>query len=601
MRPIKAFDTEVYRDFYLLKFKDAATGEVHTFEMYPEQVYDELGMLDTPTPAKVLDIKGVRRLIASCTLLSFNGINYDMPLLSLALNGADCATIKKNSDAIIKNNIKYWQLGIDIVECDHIDIIEVAPGIASLKAYCGRLHSRRIQDLPIEPDAEIMPSDRAQLDAYCENDLDTLLDLFNKLRPQIELRERMGQMYGLDLRSKSDAQIAEAVIRHEVEKRGGFKLKKQDPFRFAGDTFKYKPPEFVRMREDIAAAIAGSVFTIESNGTVRTPEALGKLKITIGASTYKMGIGGLHSTEKRAVHRSDDDHIVVDRDVASYYPSIILNCGLRPIHMGVYFPQVYRELVERRLKAKHDGDKVTADALKITINGSFGKFGSPYSILYSPTLLIQTTVTGQLSLLMLIEALEAKGISVVSANTDGIVIKCRRDRAWELETTIWEWEAATGFVTEETEYSAIYSRDVNNYVAIKPGGGFKLKGVYAPAGLQKNPTSEICIGAVVRHLVDGAPIEQSVRECKDIRKFVSIRAVNGGAVKGDQCLGKTVRWYYARGVEGHISYKLNGYKVAGTDGAKPLMVLPDELPDDIDHDAYITEAIEMLKAIGGAT
>ena len=57
------------------------------------------------------------------------------------------------------------------------------------------------------------------------------------------------------------------------------------------------------------------------------------------------------------------------------------------------------------------------------LNGTFGKTGSPYSVLFAPEMMIQTTITGQLALLMLIEHLETASISVISANTDGIVIQ----------------------------------------------------------------------------------------------------------------------------------------------------------------------------------
>lgn len=67
--------------------------------------------------------------------------------------------------------------------------------------------------------------------------------------------------------------------------------------------------------------------------------------------------------------------------------------------------------------------QTTDGGSKIQINGTFGKTGSPYSVLFAPTMLIQTTITGQLSLLMLIEWHEIYGIPVISANTDGVVIK----------------------------------------------------------------------------------------------------------------------------------------------------------------------------------
>jgi hypothetical protein len=266
--------------------------------------------------------------------------------------------------------------------------------------------------------------------------------------------------------------------------------------------------------------------------------------------------------------------------------------------MGGAFTQVYERIVKRRLEAKRKKDAVTADALKITINGSFGKFGSKWSKLYSPNLMIQTTVTGQLCLLMLIEQIEGMGIQVVSANTDGIVIRCPVGWYDNLLKTIKEWEAATGFETEETRYRAIYSRDVNNYIAVK-ADGVKTKGAYATGGLMKNPTNEICSLAVVRMLTDFIPVEQTIRECLDIRKFVTIRQVKGGAVdqNGDY-LGKAVRWYYATGVEGPLTYKSNGYTVARSEGARPLMDLPEHFPSDVDYDWYIREANSILVDIG---
>ena len=212
--------------------------------------------------------------------------------------------------------------------------------------------------------------------------------------------------------------------------------------------------------------------------------------------------------------------------------------------------------------------------------------------------MIQTTVTGQLALLMLIERIEAMGIQVVSANTDGIVIRCPVSQYDALVVTIREWEVVTSFETEETRYKAIYSRDVNNYIAVK-ADGVKLKGAYATGGLMKNPTNEICSMAVVKMLTDFTAVEDTIRSCVDIRRFVTIRQVKGGAVdqSGDY-LGKAVRWYYATGVEGPLTYKSNGYTVARSDGAKALMDLPDEFPSDVDYDWYIREAYSILADIG---
>lgn len=589
-KPVVIFDTEVYRDYFLASFLDHATGVVLEIEAHPDQP---------------LDIDALKACMRGKTLVGFNSGNFDLPVLAVALTGADCARIHKAAQAIIRQGYKGWQFeqawGLKLPRVDHIDLIEVAPGIASLKIYAGRLHATRMQDLPIDPQASISPADRARLRTYCRNDLTNTDTLYRALLPQLELRARMSAEYDLELRSKSDAQIAEAVLAHEVVKLTGKPVVRQaiEP----GTVYRYRAPRFVQFMSlelcDKLAEIEASEFIVQDHGGVAEPAALAGAEVLIGAGVYRLGIGGLHSSETCQAVEADDEHILVDRDVASYYPSIILRLGLAPRAMGPAFLTAYKSIVERRLAAKAAGDKVTADALKITINGSFGKLGSKWSKLYSPDLLIQTTVTGQLCLLMLIEELEAEGIQVVSANTDGIVIRCHKGDVGAMGEAVARWEKRTGFDTEETGYRALYSRDVNNYIAVKTDGKVKLKGAYAQGSLAKNPVNAIAIEAAVRWLRDGTPVERTVRECTDVRKFVTVRSVKGGAIdQGGQYLGKAVRWYYARGVGGPLRYQVNGYTVPRSEGARPLMELPDALPGDIDYDWYELEAVSILCDVG---
>lgn len=575
-------------------FSNMATGNTRAFELFA----------DHP-----LDMDTIRSIIAKFTLVSFNGNNFDMPLLSLALTGADNQTLKDASDAIILNNLRGFALERKfkfktMTKVDHIDLIEVAPGMVSLKIYGGRLHCKKMQDLPIEPSASISVADRELLKTYCANDLQVTQALYLKLAPQIELRAQMGEAYGLELRSKSDAQIAETVIRTQVKAITG--VMPERPIIEGGTLYQYSAPSYIRFSsvplEAVLAMVQAAQFRVIDSGKVIEPDELKNAKVTIGASVYRMGIGGLHSSESSTSHVADKNTLLIDRDVASYYPSIILGSSLAPVHMGEPFLRVYRDIVEQRLAAKHAGDKVKADALKITINGSFGKFGSKWSALYSPDLLIQTTLTGQLALLMLIEALEAAGIAVVSANTDGVVIKCPVNKQDVMDDIVFEWETCTGFNTEATHYRALYSRDVNNYLAFKLGGGFKTKGAYASAGLSKNPANEICTDAVVAFLKDGTAIENTLHACWDISRFVTIRSVKGGAIdQQGHYLGKAVRWYYSTAAQGPIRYRLNHYTVARSDGAQALMELPDKFPSDVDFDWYIAEAQTILKDIGART
>jgi hypothetical protein len=590
-KPILVLDLEIYVDYFLAAFRNIETGNVRCFELFDGQA---------------LDVDVIRKILKKNTIVTFNGINFDIPILSMALAGAENALLKQACDAIIQNNLRSYALEKRfnfriLADVDHIDLIEVAPGMVSLKIYGGRLHCPKMQDLPIEPSASILPEQRASLREYCGNDLLVTETLYRKLLPQLELREKMSVEYGMDLRSKSDAQIAETVIKSEVERLTFEPVER--PEIEAGTEYTYCAPSYIQFIDPVLRGILTRVqtdaFTVTGSGKVNEPDWLKNLKVVIGASTYRMGIGGLHSMEASVSHHADADTVLLERDVASYYPNIILSLGLEPRHMGEAFTRVYRSIVERRLAAKHSGDKVTADTLKICVNGSFGKLGSKWSVLFAPDLLIRTTVTGQLALLQLIEQLELSGIPVVSANTDGIVIKCKKTDVALMDAIVWGWECITGFDTEQTDYAALYSRDVNGYIAVKTNGKTKCKGPYASVSLSKSPASDVCVEAVVTFVKDGTPVDAYIRSCQDIRQFVTIRTVKGGALDQQGAyVGKAVRWYYSTASAGPLTYKVNNYTVPRSEGARTLMELPDSIPADLDYDWYVDEARAILVDIG---
>ena len=244
--------------------------------------------------------------------------------------------------------------------------------------------------------------------------------------------------------------------------------------------------------------------------------------------------------------------------------------------------------------------KTETDSKKLIVNGSFGKLGSKYSALYSPELLLQTTLSGQLALLMLIESLELNGIKVVSGNTDGIVILCKKSDETKLNRIAFDWMLETSYELERTDYKRVASRDVNNYVAVKPNGKYKGKGVFAEPGIAKNPDRVIIYQSVAKFIADGSSIDHTIRSCADITKFVTVRRVTGGAKWQDQYLGKAVRFYKSNtvGDDVEINYIKNGNKVPNSAGCRPLMDLPDSFPADVDYDYYIREAYDLLKEVG---
>jgi len=254
-----------------------------------------------------------------------------------------------------------------------------------------------------------------------------------------------------------------------------------------------------------------------------------------------------------------------------------------------------REEIESEIKHH----QLIADSLKIVANGSFGKFGSKYSKLYSPDMLLATTITGQLTLLMLIEQMELNGIPVVSANTDGLEYLCPRDKVDLAEAIVFDLELVTGFNMEHGEYEALHAKDVNNYVAIYDGEA-KSKGIYAETTLSKGRSTPIVYEAIRQYLLNGTTIDYTIGECFDINQFVSARTVKGGAVYKGEYLGKMVRWYYSTDGD-TINYSTNGNLVPKTgegNGVKPMMDLTETLPHDLDKEWYYNETVSKLKDLG---
>lgn len=636
-------DIECYRNYFLIK------SHHYQFEVRPWW--------------SIPSVMGLRMFLASHELVTFNGNNYDIPMTAACLHliaqnphisAKDlCAALKAYSDIIIVGRQRSWQFykQNNIPELHwlkHIDLFEVAPGVGiGLKMYMGRNHAPTLQDLPVEPDATLTNEQMDIINLYCGNDLAGTKALKERIQGRLDLRRSISEDLGVDVMSKSDAQISESTI---IAKLGYRPQKVSYPHGFG---FHYEAPSFIKFKtpqlQQVLNTVLNSQFTVNDVDQLRMPgandeivdadgkkiktgiiipPAVAALRVALGSSIYKFGIGGLHSQEKSVFHRSiPGQWTLSDHDVASYYPSLILLMNMYPAAIGQAFIEIYRQVYEQRLHAKSMASaleaagqdeeakkwKTIADSLKIVLNGAFGKLGSKYSILFAPELLIRTTITGQLALLMLIEDMELAGIPVVSANTDGIIVKTPAGLEATRDAILKNWEAATGLETEATFYAAVFSRDVNNYIAFKTDGKHKAKGCFGESGVSpkasptgKNPDVDICGEAVIEYLARGTPLYTTIRKCQDIRKFITVATCAGGGYweGSGEVLGKTVRWYYGNGsTHGIRSTKLRngqtiGNLVSNSTGSVPCMKLPEVFPEDIDYEWYERTAYKMLGEIG---
>lgn len=579
-------DTEVAPDGFLLLGKIVETG-----------AYFHIWLSEPDAVERIKDL-----VSSGHTLVTFNGMRYDMLMLAAVLKGYSGAELKHVSDSIIEGDLTPWaavkRFNLTEVKVDHIDLVEVAPSFVGLKTYGARMNMPRLQDLPYNHNEPWGEDRLPEILEYCRNDVDTTEELFNRLSEPLALRVAMSREYGIDMRSKSDTQMAEAAF---IKRLNLQRRENHVPYRV-----NYTVPDFIQFESDYLKSLAykmgeHSYEVNQKTGHVVLPGFLGDELVVFGTGSYQLGVGGIHSThDKKVCYVADEDTIITDVDAASFYPSILINGNLIPSHIGRKFIDEYKSIYDRRLEAKRTGDKVTAETLKISVNGTFGKLGSRWSPLYAPEMMLAITLTGQLTLLNLIEMLEKAGATILSANTDGIALSYPKKLAAQVEGAVEEFSQRSKFVFEYTPYRALAMKDVNNYFAVKLDRKVKTKGIYALPDLRKNPTAPICAKAVSLWLANGTPLLSTVKS-GTITEYLSARNVTGGGVQGDNYLGKVVRWYNSTDKSlPPLTYAKNGNKVPKTDGVRAMMTMNPNMyhPEDLDYAWYYKEAIRIADHVG---
>lgn len=245
------------------------------------------------------------------------------------------------------------------------------------------------------------------------------------------------------------------------------------------------------------------------------------LNVVVNGHEYVFGVGGIHSSVEPSLVESDDEFVIIDLDVASYYPNLAIKNTLYPKHLSDQFCKTYESLFEeRKTHAKGTPENLS---IKLALNATYGNSNNKYSPFYDPQYTMAITVNGQLSLCMLLEQiLKLDGATSVQSNTDGITFRVRREDSDKVDQLVKEWEEITQLEMERNDYSKMYIRDVNNYVAIyEETGKMKAKGAYEISSEHhKNQSMKIVQKAVEAHLTEGISIEDFVRNHDDIYDFM---------------------------------------------------------------------------------
>lgn len=570
-------------------------------------------------PADLEAMATVRTHLTGARLVGFNNLAFDTYVLDgifkgrspQELHAAVKVLIGKGTDAAGRNQHpwqKAEQLGLRPSGFSEIDLLHYCKQ-ASLKVYEARLGFDRIVEIPFDPEHGIGDREEETL-AYLEHDCRATAALHAALGEEIAARETLAAMFEIPaLVTKMPASAAETVIVAEYGKRTGVEKAElaamAKRFRDCDIAIEIAPWVQTLAEGTVAAEVIAKITgtTVKYRGGERVAiEPPLPTTVVIGDLTVAFGVGGLHSKDGPGRADSTDVEVVTDYDVSSYYPALLLAPGGAPRDLDAdAFTAIYRGLLDRRLAAKAAGRKREADALKLTLNSTFGKTGAPWSPLFSPISFLRTTLNGQLALIALIDRLQREGgATVCSANTDGVLVRYRRDEAAKVAAVIESWQAATGFTLEGVEVATIRRRDVNSYIAVLASGDVKSKGALAVApGLDLNPTETI-VAQAVACAMRGGDAEGHIRAAaarRELALFVSVATTNGGGFRiGETPLGRVIRTY--RTTDASPPEIIDSAKGRVGDrrkaiGCKTIERLSD-WPDDLDVDAYVAATRDLL-------
>jgi hypothetical protein len=605
---IYCFDIEVYKNFFCVTFKNVDTGEISYFEL--SQQRDDLD--------KILEFIGDNKK----WLIGYNNFEYDNQLLNYIYKYKFITVqqLAELSNNIIKNDFREYKYNLPFKS---LDLMRVGALFQkSLKMCAVNLNWLLIQDLPYNEESIITVEQVETVKKYNLNDVEITEALYKFLLPEIKLRKEITLEFNVDVMNESDSGVANKLLSKFYSDLTGLEYKQFKDLR--------TPRDYIHLSE-----------VVFDNIRFQTPELkhfLDKLKsfVLINGKTYfkksvifkglklVYGVGGIHSDDQPKLFKEDDDNLIIDCDIGSFYPKIIANHNLCPEHLDKRFINMYKQLIPKRIQAKKNKDVAKAEGLKTVLNSTFGKTGLEHHWLYDPMIMYNITVNGQLYITMLIEQLMINNFEVISCNTDGITCKVKRSRLQEYKDICEKWSKQTKFELEYKNYKIYARRDVNNYLALVDGKldefNPKEKGDFITTNLTKTNNvklkgvdKKIIAIALREYFVNNKPIIDTIKNHINIYDFcTAIRSDNkfsneyhhivNGKLQIDT-LQKTNRFYVSNSGGSLFKIDKKENKVINYCAGKNVIIFnkfiqyPKISNYNINYNYYITETQKIIDLI----
>ncbi len=493
---IITYDVEVFSDDWLIVFKDKETGNFTTIHNDNEALKMALSDEDV--------------------YIGFNSKHYDQYIIKGIVCGFTPQELKVLNDYIIGGGQGWEFPAFDgfYFKFNNVDIRDDMQMGLSLKSIEGHL-GLPIKETTVSFDIgrPLTKQELQEVEFYCKHDVNTTEKLIDIRKDYLKNKIHIGKLAGLsDVKAMS---MTNAKLTAQMLKA------KQKPH---NDERQYVYPEKL-LKEYIPTEVF-DFFDKMYDPTLTDKKVFsGKLEFNVGDTPCVIGYGGIHGAIPNYLFKQEDKRIVVNKDVASYYPHLMVLYDYTS--RNIPSADVYKNTLETRIQAKANGDKATNEALKLVLNTTYGALLNQYNDLYDPLMGRSVCITGQLFLLELARHLfvDIKNLKIVQLNTDGIMVECNESDLEKINEICAEWETRTGFTLEEDRVSKIAQKDVNNYIEVQPSGKTKSKGGYLVRGISPfgvfnvNNSNRIVATALQEYFINDIPIEETINGCEDIMQF----------------------------------------------------------------------------------
>jgi hypothetical protein len=497
-------------------------------------------------------------------MAGFNNIGFDYPILHtlMQMGQSDAQTLYRKAQAIIErqddddrwlHTVKPSDRIVEQIDLYKIHHFDNKARATSLKALEFNLRMDTIEDLPFKVGTTLTHDQVDVLKRYNEHDVEATRLFYHLTADMLRFREDLTIKYpGKDWLNFNDTKIGKEYFTLRLEQAG---VSCYD-FGPDGRTPRQTPRPVIHLKDAILPWITFQqpefirvMDWLKAQSITETKGVFTDLTATVDGFTFVFGLGGIHGSLENVVVESDDEHVIIDLDVTSYYPNLAITNEFHPEHLGKDFVAIYSNLFEQR---KQYPKKSSESAmLKLALNGVYGDSNNKFSVFYDPLFTMSITLNGQLLLCLLAERLmEIGGLSLVQINTDGVTVRVPRAHMYFVDKTCAWWMHMTGLNLEQVRYRRMYLRDVNNYIGQYEDGTVKRKGAYEwKTGWHQNAGGLVIPKVAEKVLVDGAPIRETVENWPHLHDFMlRIKVPRSSYLQwGDHQAQNTTRYYVAKG------------------------------------------------------